>query len=52
VLTSFAKAAGYEQQASPKKLIPEDVADALVGLLRTDDRGFVPEFSVWATNPF
>jgi len=52
VLTSFAKTAGYEQQASPKKLIPEDVADALVGLLRTDDRGFVPEFSVWATNPF
>ncbi len=52
VQTPFAEKAGYQQQVSPKKLIAEDVADALMGVLRTDDRGFVPEFSVWATNPF
>ena len=52
VLTDFSRRAGGDQQASPKKLIPEDIAEAVVGVLRTDARGFVPEFSVFATNPF
>jgi 3-oxoacyl-[acyl-carrier protein] reductase len=52
VVTSFAKTAGYEQEASPKKLRPKEIADAVVGALRMDDRGFLPEFSVFATNPF
>jgi len=52
VLTNFAKHAGYEQQPSDKKLRPEEIADALVGVLEVDDRGFVPELSVFATNPF
>ena len=52
VLTDFSRRAGGNQQASPKKLIPEDIAEAVVGVLRTDARGFVPEFSVFATNPF
>ena len=29
-----------------------EIATAIVGALEIDDRGFVPEFSVWATNPF
>ncbi len=37
---------------NPRKLFPEDIADAIVGVLRIDDRGFVPEFPVFATNPF
>lgn len=52
VLTSFASRAGYDQEASPKKLRPEEIADAIVGALEIDDRGFIPEFSVFATNPF
>jgi 3-oxoacyl-[acyl-carrier protein] reductase len=36
----------------PKKLVPEDIARAVVGVLEIDDRGFVPEFAVFATNPF
>jgi 3-oxoacyl-[acyl-carrier protein] reductase len=52
VVTSFASTAGYEQQASPRKLRPREIADAIVGALEIDDRGFVPEFSVFATNPF
>ena len=52
VLTQFASTAGYDQQASPKKLRAQEIADAVVGALKIDDRGFIPEFSVFATNPF
>ena len=52
VLTSFSKRAGYEQQHSEKKLRAQEIADAVVGALEVDDRGFIPEFSVFATNPF
>ena len=52
VLTGFASTAGFDQQASPKKLRPREIADAIVGALKVDDRGFIPEFSVFATNPF
>jgi 3-oxoacyl-[acyl-carrier protein] reductase len=52
VLTDFASRAGFDQEASPKKLRPRDIADAIVGALKVDDRGFIPEFSVFATNPF
>ncbi len=52
VLTPFAAAAGREQQSSPKKLRSQEIADAVVGALKIDDRGFIPEFSVFATNPF
>jgi 3-oxoacyl-[acyl-carrier protein] reductase len=37
---------------NPKKLRGTEIADAVVGALRLDDRGFIPEFSVFATNPF
>ena len=33
-------------------LTPEDIADAVVGALLINERGFIPEFSVFATNPF
>lgn len=52
VITDFSRRAGGKQQPDPKKLIPDDIADAVVGALVTDPRGFVPEFSVFATNPF
>lgn len=52
VQTGFAAAAGYTQEPSPKKLVPEDIADAIVGVLQLEQRALVPEFSVWANNPF
>ena len=52
VQTGFASRAGYRQEPSPKKLRPREIADAVVGALKVDDRGFIPEFSVFATNPF
>lgn len=52
VVTGFASKAGWDQEASPKKLRPREIADAIVGALEMDRRGFIPEFSVFATNPF
>lgn len=52
VQTEFAAKAGYYRDYSPKKLRADDIADAIVGALKMDDRGFIPEFSVFATNPF
>ena len=52
VLTDFAAHAGKEQKPSDKKLRPQEIADAVIGVLRMDERGFVPELSVFATNPF
>jgi 3-oxoacyl-[acyl-carrier protein] reductase len=52
VMTEFAAKAGSPREASDKKLRPKEIADAIVGALKIDSRGFVPEFSVFATNPF
>jgi len=52
VLTEFASIAGFEQEVSEKKLHPEDIAHAVVAALEMHERGFIPELSVFATNPF
>ena len=52
VMTEFAAKAGAPRETSDKKLRPKEIADAIVGALKIDSRGFVPEFSVFATNPF
>ena len=40
VLTSFASKVGWDQEASPKKLRGREIADAIVGALKIDNRGF------------
>ena len=52
VQTGFFAKVGRKQELSAKKLRPEEIAAAIVGALEIDDRGFIPEFSVFATNPF
>ncbi len=52
VQTGFFAKVGSVQERSEKKLRPQEIADAVVGALEIDDRGFIPEFSVFATNPF
>ncbi len=52
VMTGFATKLGWERPTSEKKLRPKEIADAIVGALALDRRGFIPEFSVFATNPF
>jgi len=52
VQTPFFAKLGRAQELSEKKLRAAEIADAIVGALEIDDRGFIPEFSVFATNPF
>jgi 3-oxoacyl-[acyl-carrier protein] reductase len=52
VLTEFAAKIGRNQEFSDKKLRSQEIADAIIGVLKVDNRGFIPEFSVFATNPF
>ena len=51
VITEFAQRAGHAQEDNPSKLRGEDIAHAVVAMLAMEDRGFIPELSVWATNP-
>lgn len=52
VQTGFFGKLGHEQEPSDRKLRPQEIAAAIVGALEIDDRGFIPELSVFATNPF
>lgn len=51
VVTDFFAANGMTQKANDSKLRAQEIADAVRGILQMDDRGFVPELSVFATNP-
>jgi 3-oxoacyl-[acyl-carrier protein] reductase len=51
VISNFLAAEGLEQKDSPTKLRPEDIAHAVKSVLEMEDRGFVTELTVFATNP-
>jgi 3-oxoacyl-[acyl-carrier protein] reductase len=42
---------GGRRTPSPRKLQAIDIAQAIVAMLEIEDRGFVTEMAVWATNP-
>ena len=52
VTTAFNNKKRLERENEPKKLTPDEIAHAIVSAIRMDDRGFIPELNVWATNPF
>jgi 3-oxoacyl-[acyl-carrier protein] reductase len=51
VLTNFYPTAGLPQKENATKLRGEEIAYMVKAILEMDDRGFVPELSVFATNP-
>jgi len=52
VQTRFSENAGMgERPFNETKLIADDIADTICSMLSLADRGFIPETSVWATNP-
>lgn len=51
VITEFFGRAGVSQKDDPTKLHPDDIAQVIVSMLELDDRAFVTEATVWATNP-
>lgn len=52
VATAFGSKERREREAAPNKLRSLEIAQAIKSALEMDDRGFIPEFSVWATNPW
>jgi len=52
VPTAFAKVDRVEKPLEDNKLTPKEIADTMVAALIMDRRGFIPEVSVFATNPF
>jgi len=51
VTTAFNNTERIEREAEDSKLRPEEIAHTIKATLEMDDRGFIPEVSVWATNP-
>lgn len=52
VPTAFNVPDRTEKSLKEKLLTPSEIAHAAVSVLEMDDRGFIPELGVWATNPF
>jgi len=52
VTTAFGSSERVERKEVSNKLRSEEIAHTIVSTLAMDDRGFIPEVTVWATNPF
>ncbi|MCW8810659.1 MAG: SDR family oxidoreductase [Ignavibacteriaceae bacterium] len=52
VLTAFGDDEGRERKEVANKLRGVEIAHTIVSTLEMDGRGFIPEVTVWATNPF
>lgn len=52
VITAFGNDEGKERSEVPNKLRSFEIAHTIVSTLEMDDRGFIPEVTIWATNPF
>ena len=52
VATAFAAPDRKEREAAPNKLTATEIAYAIKSVLGMDNRGMIPELSVWATNPW
>lgn len=51
VQTNFASVGGRQQKLSDRKLRAGEIAHAALSMLEMDDRGFVTDLTVFATNP-
>lgn len=52
VPTAFASPDRTEREGAPNKLTSAEIAHAIKAMLEMDDRGMIPELTVWASNPF
>lgn len=51
VVTPFSGKIGFVNTNPERKLHGQEIAQAILGVLRMNDVGFIPEVNVWATNP-
>jgi 3-oxoacyl-[acyl-carrier protein] reductase len=52
VPTAFNQTDRVERPDEAQKLSSTEIAHSIKAALEMDDRGFIPELSVWATNPW
>lgn len=52
VATAFNNQERIEREAATNKLRSLDIAYVIKSVLELDDRAFIPELSLWATNPW
>ena len=52
VTTAFGSVKRIERDEKKNKLTPREIAHSVISMLEMDDRGFINELNVWATNPF
>ena len=52
VTTAFGNPKRIERKEMYNKLTPKEISHAIVSAIEMDDRGFINELNVWATNPF
>ena len=52
VTTAFGNAERIERDHVENKLTPKEISDSIISAIEMDDRGFINELNIWATNPF
>jgi 3-oxoacyl-[acyl-carrier protein] reductase len=52
VTTAFNAKNRTEREVQDNKLRPSEISHVIISAIQMDDRGFIPELNVWATNPF
>ena len=52
VPTAFNNKDRIEREEQENKLSSKEISHAIVSAINMDQRGFIPELNVWATNPF
>jgi len=52
VTTAFADTTRVEREEQSNKLGSEDIARTIISVVELRDKSFIPEVTVWATNPF
>ena len=52
VTTAFGNPQRVEREDIDNKLTPKEISHSIVSAIEMDDRGFINELNIWATNPF
>ena len=52
VTTAFGNSKRVEREDVDNKLTSKEISHSIISVIEMDDRGFVNELNVWATNPF
>ena len=52
VTTAFGNPKRVERGDVDNKLTPKEISHSIISVIEMDDRGFINEFNIWATNPF